>query len=223
MTLTVIRGIPGSGKSTFAREWFGWSLVLENDQFHVSDDCYRFDKTRMKAAVDWCYDTAAAALGRGMDVVVANTFTRRRFVDCYRRLAAANCADFRVYRMTGDFGSVHDVPAEVLAEMRDGFEDWPGEAFVDCLDDRRFEVVERAAVSAEAAAANWVMRCLDGSGGVSDGVGCRGEGDVFSSCGKPFAKFDGDSFIVKRDGVDDRHLVAVRNAVAKFRAALVER
>ena len=48
-------------------------------------------------------------------------------MEAYRRLAEKHGAGFEVYRMTGNYGNVHNVPAATLKSMKDGFEDWPGE------------------------------------------------------------------------------------------------
>lgn len=129
MKLSVIRGVPGSGKSTFARSRYR-CLILENDMFHVSDGEYRWSADRMSAAVDWCAQTAEHALSRGMDVCVANTFVLKKYVEFYRRMAERYGADFEVVRCVGDLSwtNVHSVPYEVLASMRSRFEPYPGEA-----------------------------------------------------------------------------------------------
>ena len=123
--LTVVRGLPGSGKSTWARRL--GCLVLENDMFHVRGGEYRWSASRMKDAVSWCMDFVRCALERGMDVAVANTFCRRRFVEAYRRIAEEAGAGFRVVRCSGSFGSVHAVPEATVESMKASFEDWPGE------------------------------------------------------------------------------------------------
>lgn len=130
MRLVLVRGLPGSGKSTFAVRNFPGVLRLENDMFHQRDGEYRFNRALQDKAVRWCLDATSLALDAGMDVVVANTFTRRRFVMAYKEIAEEFDADFSVYRMTGDWGSVHNVPKDVLEGMRRGFEDWEGETTV---------------------------------------------------------------------------------------------
>lgn len=127
--LVIVRGLPGSGKSTFAKRNFD-CLVLENDMFHVRMGEYRYSGDSMKDAISWCRDTCKAALLNGMDVVVANTFTQRRFIEEYRRLAVDAGAGFEVYRCVSDYGNIHDVPKSVLEGMKSGFEDWPGEKIV---------------------------------------------------------------------------------------------
>lgn len=130
MRLILVRGVPGSGKSTFAAKVFPGAFHIENDMFHVKDGEYRFDFNRQKDAVSWCMDMCDTALRNGMDVVVSNTFTKRRYIAAYARLAAEHGADVSVYRMTGLFKNSHSVPAQVFENMKKNFEDWPGETVV---------------------------------------------------------------------------------------------
>jgi len=75
-------------------------------------------------------DMCGMALRNGMDVVVSNTFTKRRYVAGYARLAAECGADVSVYRMAGSFKNNHSVPTAVFENMKKNFEDWPGETTV---------------------------------------------------------------------------------------------
>ena len=102
--LTLIRGLPGSGKSTFAKRNYS-CLILENDMFHMHGGKYEWSKESMPDAISWCIDTCETALSNGMDVVVCNTFTKRKHIDIYRTIADALGADFEVIRCTGDSGA----------------------------------------------------------------------------------------------------------------------
>ena len=42
MRFILVRGVPGSGKSTFAAKVFSGAFHVENDMFHVKDGKYRF-------------------------------------------------------------------------------------------------------------------------------------------------------------------------------------
>ena len=130
MRLILVRGVPGSGKSTFAARAFPGVFHVENDMFHIKDCEYRFDFNKQKDAVSWCMEMCETALRNGMDVVVSNTFTKRRYVMAYAKLAAKYGADVSVYRMTGSFENRHSVPATVFNNMKNGFEDWSGETVV---------------------------------------------------------------------------------------------
>lgn len=126
MKLTIIRGLPGSSKSTYAKSHFH-CCILENDQFQIQDGKYNWSPEGTKKAIVLCRTLAEHILSQGADVVIANTFTKRKFVAAYEKLAKAYGADFEVIRMEHDYGNVHSVPAGVLKSMHEGFEDWPGE------------------------------------------------------------------------------------------------
>lgn len=130
MRLILVRGVPGSGKSTFAAKVFSGAFHVENDMFHVKNGEYRFDFNRQKDAVSWCMDMCDTALRNGMDVVVSNTFTKRKYINAYVKLASEHGADVSVYRMTGSFKNSHSVPAMVFENMKKNFEDWAGETVV---------------------------------------------------------------------------------------------
>ena len=50
--LILVRGIPGSGKSTFAKSLGG--THFETDKFFMVDGEYKFDGTKIKEAHKWC-------------------------------------------------------------------------------------------------------------------------------------------------------------------------
>lgn len=129
MTLTIIRGLPGSGKSTYAKKNFN-CLILENDMFHMHDGVYDYSKDDMPFAINWCISMCEQALLRNMDVVVCNTFTKRIFVENYKKMAERYGANFSVIRMANDFGNIHNVPLSVLESMKNNFDDYPNEKVI---------------------------------------------------------------------------------------------
>lgn len=128
--LTIIRGVPGTGKSTYAQTHFKGTLCVENDMFHIHNGKYDYHREMMPDAIAWCVNTVRFALIEGMDVVVCNTFTKRSFIEKYKRLAEKYGHDFKVIRMTKEYGNVHNLPSKVMEEMRNGFEDYEGEEIV---------------------------------------------------------------------------------------------
>lgn len=128
--LIIIRGLPGSGKSTYAKTHYPNALHLENDMFHYHNGKYEFDIKRQKEAVYWCASTCRNSLAQGMDVVVSNTFTRKQFVDSYVEFAKMKGIDFKVIRLETQYGNIHEVPQDVFDSMQKGFEDYEGEEIV---------------------------------------------------------------------------------------------
>ena len=132
--LRVFRSHPGSGKSTSAKMMFPGVLLLENDQFLISDGEYKWSPERRDAAIKWCIDSVECALRNSFDVIVANTFTKKKYVDTYKRIADLYGAKFEVYRCTGNFKNVHGLSDEMVQKFKDAMEDYPGEIIVNPVD-----------------------------------------------------------------------------------------
>ena len=125
MILFLIRGLPGSGKSTYAKK-IG-CFHVEADMFHCKDEEYAFDSSRSRLGHNWCQKAALFAMEQGMDVAVSNTFTQKWEIQPYIDFAAKTGHKVKIIRMTKEYGTVHSVPAETLQKMRDRFERIEGE------------------------------------------------------------------------------------------------
>lgn len=124
--LTLVRGVPGSGKSTFARKNFQ-CVVLENDMLQIQNGEYVWAPETTKRAIEKIAEITEELLSAGIDVCIANTFTKRSYIEFYKKMAARHHAAFEVIRCTGEFKNIHNVPEGVLKSMREHFEDWDGE------------------------------------------------------------------------------------------------
>lgn len=128
--LYLFRGHPGSSKSTSAKKMFPNTLLLENDQFMMQDNCYNWSRERVKEAIAWCTQMTRTALENSMDVCVANTFTKKAFIERYKKIADEYGAKFEVYRCIGNFKNVHGLDSKKVDSFKKSMEDWPGEIFV---------------------------------------------------------------------------------------------
>ena len=125
MNLVLIRGLPGSGKSTYAKK-IGCYHV-EADMYHCKDGEYAFDGTRAPLAHNWCQKSALFAMEQGMDVAVSNTFTQKWEIQPYLDMASKTGHKVKIVRMTKEYGTVHGVPTETIHKMRERFEKIEGE------------------------------------------------------------------------------------------------
>lgn len=120
--LVIIRGLPGSGKSTMAKQLYPDYVLCEADQYFEQDGEYKFDAKKLPMAHEWCYNKVLMALSSGKDAVVANTFTRLWEFERYLNM---NCASsVTVVTATGSYDNVHGVPVSAIERMRDRWEEF---------------------------------------------------------------------------------------------------
>lgn len=106
---------------------FPGTFHLENDMYHIHQGKYEWKAENMPKAISWCIETCKSALTLGLDVVVCNTFTKRKFVDAYKKIAEELGAEFYVYRCTDHFQNQHGLSDSMVRSFEKAMEDWPGE------------------------------------------------------------------------------------------------
>ena len=128
--LYLLRGIPGAGKSTLAKQ-LGDSH-FETDTFFMVDGEYKFDPTKLRKAHEWCQSQIELAMINNhvtagldnSDIVVSNTFTQAWEMDAYYELAKQY--GYRVFSIIVEnrHGGVnqHNVPKDKLQMMKERFE-----------------------------------------------------------------------------------------------------
>lgn len=129
--LILLRGLPGSGKTTFART-FKDALVFAADDFFYrrGEGKYAFDPTLLGEAHLTCQRETRGALEAGAVVVVTNTFSQRWELEAYFKIAAEVGVRVTVADLF-DAGlddealvqrGLHGVPQETIAAMRSRWE-----------------------------------------------------------------------------------------------------
>jgi predicted kinase len=132
--LYIVRGLPGSGKSTFAKMLVGEDfLVCEADKYFIDKETgeYNFDSTKIKEAHKFCQDTVESYMKDSLvndqfyrEIAVSNTFTQEWEMRPYFELAKNY--GYKVFSVVVEnrHGGTnqHGVPEEVLTKMCERFE-----------------------------------------------------------------------------------------------------
>ena len=129
--LYIVRGLPGSGKSTFARSIAKSYQIFEADQFFMKKGEYNFDPTKLKEAHQDCKQRVANRMRENLfnsiffnNIVVSNTFTQDWEMKYYRSIGKRY--GYKVHTIIVEnrhYGTnVHGVPQDKLQVMEDRFE-----------------------------------------------------------------------------------------------------
>jgi tRNA uridine 5-carbamoylmethylation protein Kti12 len=118
--IVLIRGLPGSGKSTAAKQMKNFRH-LEADMYFETDSAYVYDASKVKTAHDWCVAQAKQSLGQGLNVVVSNTFVKIWEMQRYIELGYP----FRIIEMNGKYPNIHGVTEQVINQMASGWQKIP--------------------------------------------------------------------------------------------------
>ena len=122
--LYIVRGIPGSGKSTFAKTLGGQHY--EADMFFINENGeYNFDVTKIKDAHKWCQSFVETNMVLEYPkIVVSNTFTQEWEMEPYFKLAKEyGYKTFSIVVENRHGGTnEHGVPEDKLEQMRNRFE-----------------------------------------------------------------------------------------------------
>jgi predicted kinase len=126
--LYIVRGLPGSGKTTFAKTLGG--VHFEADQYFMVDGEYKFDVTKLKNAHSWCQTQVSNAMLLNYTaninnvIVVSNTFTQEWEMTPYVEMANEWGYTVFVIIVENRHGgkNVHGVPDDKLEIMKNRFE-----------------------------------------------------------------------------------------------------
>jgi predicted kinase len=130
--LTLVRGLPGSGKSTFANLITNKFSICEADLFfYDKEGNYNYDGTKITQAHKWCREQVETRMKDNAvnpqfypEIVVSNTFTKEWEMAEYFDLAKQYGYQVFTIIVENRHGGVnqHGVPAEKIEQMKNRFE-----------------------------------------------------------------------------------------------------
>lgn len=133
-TLYIVRGLPGSGKSTFAEKLVGSDfLVCEADKYFIDKKTgeYKFDQSKIKEAHEWCQSKVETYMKDSLineqfyrEIAVSNTFTQEWEMNPYFFMAEKYGYNVFTLIVENRHGgkNVHNVPEDKITIMRNRFE-----------------------------------------------------------------------------------------------------
>ena len=130
--LFLVRGLPGSGKSTFATHIWNEYAVCEADKFfYDKEGNYNFDPSKIKDAHAWCKNEVETRMKDHQlnpqyypEIAVSNTFTQEWEMKDYYDLAEKYGYKVVSLIVENRHGgkNVHGVPEDKLEIMKNRFE-----------------------------------------------------------------------------------------------------
>lgn len=133
-TLILLRGLPGSGKSTFANLMWDTYAICEADKFfYDKEGNYNFDATKLSDAHKWCRDEVETRMKDNEvnpqyypEIVVSNTSTMENELKPYYNLAKQY--NYMVFSLIvenrhgeSEKTNIHNVPKETIEKMKNRF------------------------------------------------------------------------------------------------------
>jgi len=128
----ILRGISGSGKTTFAESFIGLApntksicVASADDYFYDAKGNYAFKADELKLALQFCRECVEAACKNEVPYIfVCNTNTQKWEFQPYENLAEQH--GYKVFHIVLENrhqnSNVHGVPTEVLKAQKERFE-----------------------------------------------------------------------------------------------------
>lgn len=126
-TLMILQGVPGSGKSAFARKLMTKTInavIVSTDEWHHDlTGKYTFNRDKIAAFHQAAQQKCRVLLKLGCAVILDNTNILNAHIKPYVQMAVEMGVAVKFCRLEGNFESSHNVPPEIIKRMRETMED----------------------------------------------------------------------------------------------------
>ena len=126
--LYIIRGLPGSGKTTMADALVALApdkvVRLEADDFFIDDNGeYQYDASSIKLAHYYCKQAFYDAISKGFDIIISNTSVKPFEWNEYKSLAEQENYKVHIIIKENHHNGVtsHGVPIKTIMRMKSNF------------------------------------------------------------------------------------------------------
>lgn len=120
--MQIIRGLPGSGKTTLAVKRYSHLLRIETDMFFQRESKYIYTEDLNKKAVEWFYHMVESACKGKIDFVVTGVFAAHtERLERVVSTALRNGYEVYLHTQTAQYKGTHNVPQGTFESMKRHF------------------------------------------------------------------------------------------------------
>lgn len=120
--LIIVRGMPGSGKSTYAKQHYPTYHLFETDQYFYINNVYVWDSNLLPSVWKRIYKDIAITLYSGANVVTTGLFTKIADMEDYFHFCQLYNIPYTVIELMTEFENIHDVSEEKIIRAKRRFQ-----------------------------------------------------------------------------------------------------
>ena len=124
--LIILRGVPGSGKSTFSeflKSLGSFGYHHETDKYFCIDGVYKFDPSKLGENHAKCFhDFKISVNNNDGNIILSNTSVATWEYEKYKQYAESKGFRVFVITMSQQFQNIHGVPDEKVESMKRKFQ-----------------------------------------------------------------------------------------------------